>query len=107
MQSLGTVHLGQVIQGKRLRILTMVMDPPTALEYYYFVGLGARRNLYRLTTDDTEYTEGESRFSWGLFPCVLSVPWFYGFWAGKPWTVPASTAKKSTTESAQQSATNK
>jgi hypothetical protein len=56
----------------------MVMDPPTALEYYYFVGLGARRNLYRLTTDDTEYTEGESRFSWGLFPCVLSVTWFYG-----------------------------
>ena len=56
----------------------MVMDQPTALEYYYFIGLGARRNLYRLTTDDTEYTEGESRFSRGLFPCVLSVPWFYG-----------------------------
>ena len=56
----------------------MVMDPPTALEYYYFVGLGARRTLYRLTTEDTEYTEGEHRFSWGLFPCVLSVPWFYG-----------------------------
>ena len=54
------------------------MDPPTALEYYYFVGLGARRTLYRLTTEDTEYTEGEHRFSWGLFPCVLSVPWFYG-----------------------------
>ena len=56
----------------------MVMDPPTALEYYYFVGLGARRNLYRLTTDDTEYTEGEHRFSRGLFPCVLRVPWFQG-----------------------------
>jgi hypothetical protein len=27
----------------------------------------------RLTT---EYTEGEHRFSWGLFLCVLSVPWF-------------------------------
>ena len=77
-QSLGTVRLGQVIQVKRLRILTMVMDQPTALEYYYFVGLGARRTLYRSTTDDTEYTEGEHRFSWGLFPCVLSVPWFYG-----------------------------
>ena len=29
-------------------------------------------------TGAPEYTEGESRFSWGLFPCVLSVPWFYG-----------------------------
>ena len=56
----------------------MVMDQPTALEYYNFAGLGARRNLYRLTTENTEYTEGEHRFSRGLFPCVLRVPWFQG-----------------------------
>ena len=56
----------------------MVMDQPTALEYYYFIGLGARRTLYRLTTENTEYTEGEHRFSRGLFPCVLRVPWFQG-----------------------------
>jgi len=77
-QSPGRVLLGQVIQGKRSRILIMARKPPTARGYYYFVGLHARRTLYRLTTDDAEYTEGEHRFSWGLFPCVLCVPWFQG-----------------------------
>ena len=56
----------------------MARKPPTARGYYYFVGLHARRTLYRLTTDDAEYTEGEHRFSRGIFPCVLCVPWFQG-----------------------------